>query len=237
LEPWPAALLQVGDDRAPCRLGLRRRETQAQQAFLPRGGDPERGEDGHRDDAARQAHFEVKAIEEDDRIPLGREIAALPRGKERFQTADDPRHRAPRQMALAQQRREGRAHPPAVDAAQITAENRLIDLAGPPSVSREQSAPKLGRRAIVADHSTAGDRERPRTLAGRHGALTRPVAVPSPVIGAFMPMRSQRGGDLLGERDLKGLADVVTKLGFDVLTKLKNARATLRHGVILRRRC
>jgi hypothetical protein len=59
-------------------------------------------------------------------------------------------------VAFAQQRFEGGADPPAVDAAQITPEDRLIHLAGPPRVPREQSAAKLGRRAIVDDHSPAG---------------------------------------------------------------------------------
>jgi hypothetical protein len=102
--------------------------------------------------SARQAHVQMKSVQEHDRVPLGREVPALPGREERFQPPDDAQHGPFRQMRRAQQRLERRLDPARVHAAQITARDGIIDLAGPPGVPRQQLAVKLlGRRQRALD--------------------------------------------------------------------------------------
>src|SRR5439155_4883490 len=91
----------------------------------------------------------MESVEEDHGISLGREVAILPRGKQRFQAADDSRDRALREVPRAEQRFQRGPDAATIDAAEIAAEDRLVDLARPPRVPRQQLAVEFSRLAVT----------------------------------------------------------------------------------------
>ncbi len=66
-----ASLLQIRDRRAPRGARFRRGHAQGEQGFLAGFGHPQGGQDRHRDDPARHAQLQMKAIEKHDRVALG----------------------------------------------------------------------------------------------------------------------------------------------------------------------
>jgi hypothetical protein len=182
----------------------------------------------------------MKAVQEDDRVALGREVPILPGRKQRPEPGDDPRHGALRQVPLAEQWFQRRANPPAIHAAEIAAENRLVDLAGPAGVAWQQLAVEFLRGSVAAHDTATRHRDRPRPVRRRDRALHDALAIATAPIGALVPIGGQRRRELLPQRDLQRFSDFLPELCFDVLTKLQNgggACASLLHGVILRRRC
>lgn len=117
-----AAALQIGQQAAPRRRRFGRGQLQGQQLFLPGLRHAEGGQDRHADDAPREAHAQVKAVEEHHWVPLLGQRPLLPGREEILHAGYHARHRALREVRLAEQRLQGRADAPAVDAAEVAAQ-------------------------------------------------------------------------------------------------------------------
>ena len=167
-------------------------------------------------------------------VALRRQLARLPVGKQRLEAAHHPRDRALRQMRRAQERLQRCADAPAVHPSQVTAQNRVIHLAGASRIRWEQRAPKLRRRAVGGDHPPARHGDHPQPVPGGQPTLDRPMAIASPGVGAFMPPRPKRRRQFFIQGHFDGLANLDAQLTLDLLTKHKNRaglRAILLHGV------
>src|SRR5437660_3642802 len=137
-------------------------------------------------------------------------------------------------MPLPEQWLQRRPDSPAVDATQVAAKDSVIDLARPSRVSRQQLAVELSGRAVLPGDTPPRKRDGPRPVRRRDRPLDRAVAIATAAVCAFVPIRSQRRRELLGERDVQRCSNVSAELRFDLLTELQNrsgACASLLHGV------
>lgn len=139
-----------------------------------------------------------------------------------------------REVPLAEQRLQRRPDPPAIDAAQIAAEDRVVDLPRLAGIARQQLAVKLRGRAVLALHTPPWHGDGPCAVRRRDRPFDRPIAIAAAALGAFMSIRRKSHGELLGQRDVQRLSNVSAELGFDVLAELQNragACVSLLHGV------
>src|SRR5439155_21183391 len=134
----------------------------------------------------------MESVEEDHGISLGREVAILPRGKQRFQAADDSRDRALRQVPLAEQWFQRRPDAATIDAAEIAAEDRLVDLARPPRVPRQQLAVEFSHLAVTTSDPAARNRDRARALRRGEGPRDGAIPITAPLLGAFVAIGAER---------------------------------------------
>src|SRR5262249_7299591 len=125
-----------------------------------------------------------------------------------FQPSDHTRDSTLRQMRHTQQRLECGPDPAAVDPAQVTAENRLVDLPGPSSVAWQQRALKFSGGVLLADQTTARHFHGLRALGGRHRAFDGAVPIAAPLVRALVASRRKGGRELLDKRHLKGFPNV-----------------------------
>jgi hypothetical protein len=187
-----AAALEIGQQAAPGRRPFGRRQLQRQQLLLSGLRHTEGGQDGHADHAPGETHAQVHAIEEHDRIALVGQRPLLPGREVIFDTGDHARHGALREVRLAQQRLQGRANAPAVDATEVAAQQGLIHLAGAPRIARHHGALKLLDVAIGGAQPRPRDRDRPRPFAGRQRPLGRAVPIAPPQRRPDMVIGAQR---------------------------------------------
>jgi hypothetical protein len=143
-------------------------------------------------------------------------------------------------MPVAEQRLQRRADATAIDAAEITAKDRLVDLAGPTGIPRQQLAVEFVGRSVAADDPRTWDHDGPRPVGRGDRAPGPAVAVTAAPVGPLVSLGGQGRGELLLQSDLQRFSNLLSELRFDVLTTLQNgggACASLLHGVILGRRC
>lgn len=125
-------------------------------------------------------------------------------------------------MRVAEQRSQGRANPPAVDTAEVAAQQGVIHLAGAPRVARHHRALKLRDSAIGAAQTGPRDGDGSRPLTGRQRALSRAVPIALARRRANVVGGPHRREQLLLEDGFDGAPDALAQLGLKILTELKN---------------
>ena len=202
-------------------------------------GDAERRQHRDHHHAAGEPYAQMKPVQKHDPVPFVGQGPLLPHRELILHPRHHARHGALRQVRLAQQRPESPADAAAIDAAKIAAQQRLIHLSGPSRIARQDGAPKLGRRPILVAQASPRHRNGPRPVASGHRPLDRAVTISAPPRYTLMRGGPQCREELFLEDGLDGPTHAITKLGLEILAKLQNGRkgcATVRHGVILRRR-
>src|SRR5690606_8298551 len=127
-----------------------------------------------------QPHAQMERIEEQDGIPRVGQRPLLPGREVILDAGDYARDGAFREVRLAEQGFQRRANTPAVDAAEVAAQQGLIHLAGAPRVARHHGALKLLDTTVGRVQARPRDRDRARPFAGRQRALGRAVSIAAP---------------------------------------------------------
>src|SRR5260370_20304555 len=105
-------------------------------------------------------------------------------------------------MLFPQQGLQRQPNPPAVRTRQVAAQNRFVDLAGPPRVARQDLAAELLRRAVLLFHPTPRYPQLRRSSHRREPSHLDAITVPSPSGRALVALRTERLAQLLSQDHL-----------------------------------
>ena len=217
---------------------LARGQPQRDQHLRAVLGDPEHGQDRHRDDTASQADLEVEPIHVQDRVAFLGQVPFVPALEQRLQTRDDAGDGTLGQVGRPQQRLQGLADASRVGPGQVDPEDRLVDDLRAAGVTGQQLTAELRGRPVILPQPAARHPNCSGADLRCQRALLRPVAVAASALAALVGLAAQRCGELLVEHRLDRLPDPLTELGLDVLTELDDltlSRGNLPHGVFLLR--
>ena len=199
----PAPLL-VGEQATPRCRGFSRGQVQRHELFLAGGRDAERRQDRHDHHAAGEPDPQMDPVQEHHRVALVGQGPLLPHRELLLHPRHHARDGALRQRRRSQERLERSADAAAIDPAEIAAEERVVDLAGPSRIARQYRALKLRERPRRLPEAGAGHREGSRPLARRHRPVDSTVSIPTPTGRAFVRIGPERGEQLLLEDGLDG---------------------------------
>ncbi len=213
-------------------------QLQRNQTLRAVGRHSERGENRHAHDATRHPHLEVEAVQEQDRVPLLRQIAPAPLRELLLESRDDAGHRALGQVVRAEQGLERLADPPRVRAGQVRTQDRLIDLARSARVARHYFALELPRTPVVTRDPTTGHWEGLRSELGRDPPRLVAIAIAATIFGALVTTAAERFAQLFFEDRLHRFKHASAQQVSDVPAQaddLRLVRGTFRHGVTFHR--